>query len=551
MTHAKSNAPQRCGGLRGGFSPGFSPGFSRGFTLIELMVAMVVSSIVVLGIFAFSSIQQTTTGIHERNVRVQQALEGAMFSMGQDVRAAGMGWSRLCTEIRVWDADNNRLINPGGEANAASAVTDNVTGEAYWVLRDGIQAFWDSSGAGSFDGGGGVAASSARPDSAADALDVIVAEANYTGSIGVFTLSGPIDTALPAITVQTGPALNSGDPNQLAEVQQLFPAGSFVLLVNPPALSFRAEGQSQCVLLQLTGDVAAGGSATEFSVPVANTSGFNNLPGLFNDNNGNPDNDDWDPDSFNTSQASIIPLGRLRWSRYELDYSVSTIPYLVRYDIIGFQDGVDPGNLGGVDYPHCTAGTCPQPGLHLPGSDSPPQAVAIGPMIEDMQVAVGCDGYTPAGVDSASATINYPALGFEEPGPAEGPFAGRPNVAVDENSVESGQRDSDEWLGNAVDEAFAPDCVFYGTAEYDALGWEGVEGTANPPPPHRMSPQTVRITLVASGEFEEEGGGLGTLEVIPVEDRVVMESAVGVRQRFTLTERFSPENLRWRDPEIE
>ena len=523
----------------------------RGFTLIELMVAMVVSSIVVLGIFAFSSIQQTTTGIHERNVRVQQALEGAMFSMGQDVRAAGMGWARMCTEIRVWDADNNRLINPGGEANAAAAATDNVTGEAYWVLRDGIQGFWNSSGAGSFVGGGGAAASSARPDAAGDALDVIVAEANYTGSVGVFTLAGPMDVADTDVVVQTGPALNSGDPNQLAEVQQLFPAGSFVLLVNPPALSFRAEGQSQCVLLQLTGDVAAGGSPTEFWLPIANTSGFNTLPGLLNDNTGTPANDDWDPASFNTTQASIIPLGRLRWSRYELDYSVATIPYLVRYDIIGFQDGVDPGNLGGVDYPHCNAGTCPQPGLHLPGSDSPPQAVAIGPMIEDMQVAVGCDGYTPAGVASAAATINDPALGFEEPGPAEGPFAGRANVTVDENSVESGQRDSDEWLGNAVDEVFAPDCVFYGTAEYDQLGWEGIEGTTNPPPAHRMSPQTVRITLVASGEFEEEGGGLGTLEVIPVEDRGIIESSVGVRQRFTLTERFSPENLRWRDPEIE
>ncbi|WP_407674591.1 PilW family protein, partial [Paraliomyxa miuraensis] len=44
-----------------------------GFTLIELMVAMVVSAIVVLGVYAFSAIQQSTAGLHERNVRVQQA----------------------------------------------------------------------------------------------------------------------------------------------------------------------------------------------------------------------------------------------------------------------------------------------------------------------------------------------------------------------------------------------------------------------------------------------------------------------------------------------
>jgi len=519
----------------------------RGFTLIELMVAMVVSSIVVLGIFAFSSIQQATTGIHERNVRVQQALEGAMFSLGQDVRAAGLGWARLCTEIRIWDPGTGQLINPGGAANAATASIDPVTGEAYWVLRDGLQGFWNSGPAGSLAGGGD---SSSTPDAAGDALDVVVAEANYTGSIGVFTLAAPIVGTDTQLIVQTGPALDSTNPDHIAEVQQLFPPGSFVLVVNPPSLSFRAEGQSQCVLMQLTADVAAGGGAQEFALPVDPGADFNNLPGLLADNNGTPTGDDWDPGAFNTTSASVIPLGRLRWSRYEIDYSVPRIPYLVRYDIIGFQPDADLGNLGAVDYPHCTVGTCPRPGLHLPGSDSPPQAVAIGPMIEDMQVAVGCDGYTPAGVDAASATINYPALGFEEVGPAEGPVAGLPNRTVDENTVESGHRDSDEWLGNAIDELFAPDCVYYGAAEYDAAGWGVVEGGITPPA-HRMSPQTVRITLVASGEFEEEAGGLGTLEVLAVEDRPAMESEVGVRQRFTLTERFTPENLRWRDPEIQ
>ncbi|MEM6290147.1 MAG: prepilin-type N-terminal cleavage/methylation domain-containing protein [Myxococcota bacterium] len=524
---------------------------ARGFTLIELMVAMVVSAIVVLGIFAFSTIQQTTTGIHERNVRVQQALEGAMFSIGQDVRSAGLGWSRLCTELRVWDAENNRLINPGGANIPANAVTDDVTGEAYWVLRDGIQAHWNSSGAGSLAGAGGAAASSARPDSAADALDVIVAEPNYTGSIGVFTLAATLTGADAAIRVNTGPALDSTIPTHVAEVQQLFPPGSFVVLVNPPNLSFRAEQQSQCVLMQVTADVAAGAGAQEFSIPIANSSGFNNINGLMVDNNGAPGGDDWDPTAVNVAGASVIPVGRLRWSRYELDYSINRLPYLVRYDLIGFQEDVDVGNLGAVDYPHCDAGTCPQPSLHLPGSGSPPQAVAIGPMIEDMQVAVGCDGYTPAGAASADATINDPDLTFEEVGPAEGPFAGLANLTVDENTPASGQRTRDEWLGNAVEEAWAPDCVYYGTGEYAAADWALVEGDQNPPPAFRMSPQAVRITLVGSGEFAEEAGGLGSNLVIPVEDRPEMASDVGVRQRFSLTERFAPENLRWRDPQIQ
>lgn len=536
-------------GLQRSRMPG-QPG-QRGFTLIELMVAMVVSSIVVLGIFAFSTIQQTTTGIHQRNVRVQQALEGAMFSMAQDVRAAGMGWTRLCTELRVWDPGTNRLINPGGAANPAAAAVDNVTGEAFWVLRDGVQAFWDSGQAGDFAGPGGGDASSARPDAAGDALDVVVAEANYTGSVGVFSLATDLDVADNTMRVRTGALLSSDVPGNLAEVQQLFPPGSFVLLVNPPALSFRSELQQQCILLQLTGDVIAGGGQ-EFVLPIGNGSDFNNLPGLLADANGNPPGDDWDVATVNQAgQASVVPLGRLRWSRYEIDYSVPTLPYLVRYDIIGFQDGVDPGNLGAVDYPHCDAGSCPQPGLHLPGSGSPPQAVAIGPMIEDMQVAVGCDGYTPAGATNADTPIAVPRVGFEEVGPSDGPLAGQPNGTVDENPPGDGERGSDEWLGNALEEQWAPDCVFYGTAEYAAAEWEAIEGSQNPPPPHRMSPQSLRITLVASGELDEEGGGLGTDQVMAVEDRPAMTSEVGVRQRFSLTERFSPENLRWRDPQVQ
>ena len=39
---------------------------SRGFSLIELMIAIVVGGIVLMGIFAFGSIQQTTAAMHRR-----------------------------------------------------------------------------------------------------------------------------------------------------------------------------------------------------------------------------------------------------------------------------------------------------------------------------------------------------------------------------------------------------------------------------------------------------------------------------------------------------
>ncbi|MBL4689482.1 MAG: prepilin-type N-terminal cleavage/methylation domain-containing protein [Nannocystaceae bacterium] len=527
-----------------------------GFTLIELMVAMIVSGIVILGIFAFSTIQQSTAGLHERNVRVQQALEGAMWSIAQDVRAAGLGFARSCTGLRIYDPATGTLINPGGGAGPIGARRDAATDEPYWVLRDGIQAHWDSSDGGSLAGNND---SSATPDSVADSFDVIVAEPAYLNSMGLFILETSLDAGDTVVTVRTSNLLDNTDGASLAQVQQMFPPGSFIAVGRVAATAtnpFLPEAQGQCLLLQITGDVAADASDPQlWSLPIdPGLSDFNaGLGVLLSDNNGSPvcplgaGCDDWDPTPGgldNVARSSgIMPLGRLRWSRYEIDYTVPTMPYLVRYDIIGHQAAVDPTSLGAIEYPHCTVGNCPGAGLHLPGSGSPPTAVAVGPMIEDMQIAVGCDGYTIAGAASPINEIPPPDPGFEEVGPVAG--LGGPNLSVDENP--SGNlRGRDEWVGNAIEELWAPDCVYYGTAEYDAVAWAALEGNA-PPPAFRMSPQTLRITLVGSSEFTEEAGGLSTDQVLAVEDRVVVTSEVGPRQRFTVTENFTPKNLRWRD----
>ncbi len=540
MIHAPSTRRRRAGG----------------FTLIELMVAVIVSAIVVLGVFAFANIQRTNASMHERNVRVQQALEGAMWSLGQDLRQAGLGFTRSCTELRVWDSANGQLINPGAASNAADSVADIVTGERYWVLRDGIQAHWNSSGATSPDGGAG---SSAAAGSAADSFDVILGEANYLSATGVFRLAESIDAGDATLVVETSVLLDSGNVAHLAQVQQLFPPGTFVVLTRQPGAGvnpFLATLQSQCVLLQVTDDVIAGASAQLWEIPIGSTSGFNaDLAGVMAENADVASLacagetpacvDDWDPAAFNLS-ATVVPVGRLRWSRYELDYTVADAPYLVRYDIIGYQPNVDPGNLGtGADYPHCEAGQCPAPQLHLPGSDSPPTAVALAPMIEDMQVAVGCDGWSSAA--AAALSQRGPDVGFEELGPAEGPVAGVADVSINENTNESGQRNVDEWVGNAATEQSAPDCVAYGTAEYLRDEWPLVETNDSPPPAFRMSPQSIRVTLTGSSEMPERAGGLASPVLPPIEDRDTLTSNVGVRQRFSLTERHSPDNLRWRD----
>lgn len=537
-----------------------------GFTLIELMVALVVSSIVILGIFAFSTIQQSTAAIHGRNVRVQQALEGAMWSVSSDVRSAGLGFARICSELRIWDQGSGALVNPGGNLGPNTSMADAITGERYWVLRDGFQAHWNSNGALTMDGGAG---SSAAAGSAADSFDVVLGDSAYVNSYGMFELVTPLATGMTDAVVRTSALLDNGNPAHLAQVQQLFPPGTFFVVTRTHRSSrtnpFRPENAGQCAVLQVTGDVAADpGNAQQWRLPISATvSNFNaNIDGLMADSNGDvvgnglcdanvAECDDWDPSEDNVAGSTVVPLGRLRWSRYEIDYTVPTLPYLVRYDIIGFQAAVDlqSAGLGNIDYPICASGECNAPQLHLPGSQSPPTAVAIGPMIEDLQVAVGCDGYTDVNAAaSIMGPVPNPDPGFAEVGPSAGAVLG-PNFVVDEN--ESGfQRDADEWVGNALQETWAPDCVWHGTAQYNLAAWEALEGAQNPPPPFRMSPQAIRVTLVASSEFDEEGGGLATDQVLAVEDRPAMTSLVGVRQRFTVTERYSPRNLRWRDPEI-
>lgn len=519
-----------------------------GFTLIELMVAMVVSAIVVLGVYAFSAIQQSTASMHERNVRVQQALEGAMWTMAQDVRMAGLGFARSCTELRVYDARTGQLVNPGGPQSPALAVRDAQTGEAYWVLRDGLQAHWNSGLGADLPGD---QQTSATPTSVADSFDVILADSAYVGSSGVFTLATSVGVADTVLTVRSSALLSNENVDHLAQVQQLFPPGTFFIIARTPAPGsnpVQVEAQGQCALLQVTGDVQPGaGNEQEWQIPIDGAiSGFDANLGLLLDTSlGVPD---WNAGDA-VIGASIIPLGRLRWSRYEIDYSIPTLPYLVRSDIIGFRQGEDPENLGAVDYPHCGAGVCTAPQLHLPGSESPPAAVAVGPMIEDLQVAVGCDGYTAAGALAAQPPRPVPDPGFEELGPAVGPTMGQPNFQIDENPS-GNDRDRDEWLGNARNEISAPDCVYYGTAERAVADWVAVEGDQSPPPAFRMSPQSIRITVVGSSETEEAAGGLATAQLLAVEDRAPLPSPVGIRQRFTLTEVFTPKNVRWRDTTV-
>ncbi len=539
------------------------------------MVAILVSAIVLMGVFAFATIQKDTANIQQRQVLLQQSLEGSMHSIGTDLRMAGLGFGRTCSEVRVWSQAEGKLINPGAmtAADLANVHVDEITGEPYWVLRDGVQAHWRSGPDVGANNMPGSAATSASPTSAADSFDVFRGELNMVPGSGVFEVQS-MPTASggnAAIQFQSSSLLDNGSIVQLQAVQQMFAPGSFVLVVPVTAtLSYVTEDQSQCALVQVSGEVQAGAGSTGWSLPIGDNSQFNaNLAALLNEGGGliTPDDAtlgavtgkngvrfgaDWDP--TNTSRFELIPLGRARWSRYEIDYTVPTRPMLVRSDIIGWRQGDPVANITN-NYPGCTGGVCRMPTLYLPSVQVQPPRVAIGPMIEDMQVAVACDGWSPDSSPVTDGLVPPPDLGFEERGPASGPFANAANRRVDERAGVDDDRGNDEWVGNAT-ELWAPDCVSWGTAERNAVDWpsSGPASEARPAPGFRLSPQVVRVTLLAKPDTVAGGADAKTdafyNQLVAIEDRPTMDSVVGNREYRTLTERFAVRNSHWRDPAL-
>ncbi len=537
----------------------------HGFTLIELMVAIVVSGIMLMGVFAFATIQRDTANLHTRQVLVQQALEGSMFAMSEDLRLAGLGFSRTCSEVRVWSNSQNQLINPGAVEGGqlVNAALDGVTNEPYWVLRDGLQAHWRSANVTSIQGS---LATSASPDAAADSFDVFRGDPNVATGSGVFTipsLAGVLTSNTAVLSFKSTLLIENDQPMQLAAVRQLFAPGSFVLVV--PVLgitAFDAGQQSQCALVQVTGEVVAGAGSQDWQLPIGNESQFNaNLELLLastgmlmpGDASDGGTGEDW---ATSPLRIDLVPLGRARWARYEIDYTLASRPMLVRSDIIGWREG-DPSAVISDDYPGCTGGSCRMPTLYLPTADLQPPRIAIGPMVEDMQVAVGCDGWSSlsAGIGTDPGQRPPPDLGFEEQGPGSGPFANQANRKVDERD-DTDDRGNDEWVGNASPESWAPDCVFWGTGERNANQW-AVSGPASEgldAPGFRLSPQVIRVTLLAKADTLAGGSDSQTdaffTQLVAIEDRATIESIVGNREYRTLTERFSPHNAHWRDPDI-
>jgi len=73
---------------------------NHGFTLVELLVAIAVSSIVLIGIYSVFRAQQNSYYSNTQSVQIQQNLRAALYMMERDIRLAGYSRSGdLCATI--------------------------------------------------------------------------------------------------------------------------------------------------------------------------------------------------------------------------------------------------------------------------------------------------------------------------------------------------------------------------------------------------------------------------------------------------------------------
>jgi len=99
----------------------------KGMTLIELLVALVISGLLVGGVYRTFVSHQHTYTIQEQVVDMQQNARLAIHRMTRELRMAGFGgggvnaWATFFSKGPVYGAYNN-VVNPGADATSVTVV---------------------------------------------------------------------------------------------------------------------------------------------------------------------------------------------------------------------------------------------------------------------------------------------------------------------------------------------------------------------------------------------------------------------------------------------
>lgn len=112
----------------------------RGFTLVEILVAMVVSGIVLSGIYSTYQSQQRSYVLQEQIAQMQQNLRAAMFLMTRELRMAGFDPSGSADAGIVDGQWSNTSLRFTKDDNSDGDVTDSSEDLTYSLYTaDGTQ----------------------------------------------------------------------------------------------------------------------------------------------------------------------------------------------------------------------------------------------------------------------------------------------------------------------------------------------------------------------------------------------------------------------------
>jgi type IV pilus assembly protein PilW len=110
---------------------------SNGFTLVEILVAMVVSGLVLSGIYSTYQSQQQSYILQEEIAKMQQNLRAAMYMMTRELRLAGFNPSRSAGAGIVDGAWNATSLRFTKDDNADGDVADSGEDLTYSLYTSG------------------------------------------------------------------------------------------------------------------------------------------------------------------------------------------------------------------------------------------------------------------------------------------------------------------------------------------------------------------------------------------------------------------------------
>ena len=115
--------------------------YSKGFTLVELLIALSISSIVMVAMYQTFNSQQKSYMIQEDVASMQQGLRASMFLLTNDIRMAGYD-SQLSdnfgiTDIRPRDINNN--VDTGITGHSCIEVTEDLDDSGTITAGERIQ----------------------------------------------------------------------------------------------------------------------------------------------------------------------------------------------------------------------------------------------------------------------------------------------------------------------------------------------------------------------------------------------------------------------------